>query len=310
MCSHTTLYQRLARPELNLKNTYWPNAVIVFSIHLLALAALIPWCFSWTGVTLAVLGLYFYGTLGINIGYHRLLSHRSFRVPAWLERFFVFQGSCCMMHSPAKFVAYHRMHHRYSDNELDPHTPRNSLAWGHMGWVVCESAKIEWADMYQQYAKDVVSDRFYRRFERQPLVVWLWLAHAVVYLAVGFGIGLLTTGATASAWQFGISVLVWGVFVRTVAMWHITWSVNSAAHTWGYRNYETRDSSRNNWLAAILSNGDGWHNNHHATPRAADHGQRWFELDVAYITIHLLGLVGLATDIVKSGGVPVTAKQP
>ena len=102
--------------------------------------------------------------------------------------------------------------------------------------------------------------------------------------------------------------LVMGVFVRTVAVWHITWFVNSAAHTWGYRNYETRDNSRNNWLAAILSNGDGWHNNHHAIPRAADHGQRWFEFDVAYLTIRCLGLVGLATNIVTSGG-PVSAHR-
>ena len=296
---------------MDLKQTYWPNAALVFSIHFFALAALIPWFFSMTGVIMALLGLYFYGTLGINIGFHRLLSHRSFRCPTWLERFFVVQGACCLMHSPAKFVAFHRMHHRFSDKHEDPHSPRKSLTWGHVGWVVCESAKIEWANVYEQYAKDVVSDRFYRRFERRPLVVWLYLLHAVVFFVLGFSIGLLMEGSTVAGVQFGSSLVVWCVFVRTVAIWHITWFVNSAAHTWGYRNYETRDNSRNNWLAAILSNGDGWHNNHHAIPRAADHGQRWFEFDVAYITIHCLGLVGLANNIVKSGGVasvPTAAK--
>jgi fatty-acid desaturase len=296
--------------KMDWKKTYWPNAVIVASIHVFALAALLPWFFSWTGVVVALLGLYTYGTLGINIGYHRLLSHRSFRCPAWLERFFVVQGCCCMMHTPAKFVAFHRMHHRYSDTENDPHTPRNSLVWGHVGWVVCESSALDWAGLYQQYAKDVVADRFYRQFEKGPLLMWLYLLHALVFYAVALGVGLLAGWSTPAALQFGLSVLVWGVFVRTVAVWHITWLVNSAAHTWGYRNYETRDNSQNNWLAAILSNGDGWHNNHHAVPRAADHGRRWFELDVAYLTIKCLGLVGLAQNIVRSDAIGSASVAP
>ena len=277
---------------------------MVVSIHILALTACLPWLFSWTGVIISILGLYFYGTLGINIGFHRLLTHRSFGCPTWLERFFVVQGACCLMHTPAKFDPFHRMYHRSADSVGEPHSPRISVTLGHVGWVVCESGKIDWATIYQQYSKDVVADRFYRRFERGPLLVWLYLLHALVFFAVGFGVGWLMAGSAAAGLQFGLSLLVWGVLVRTVVAWHITWFVNSAAHTWGYRNYETRDNSRNNWLAAILSNGDGWHNNHHACPRAADHGQRWFEFDVAYITIHCLGLVGLATKIVKSGGVP------
>ena len=100
---------------MDLQKTYWPNAIIVFSIHVFALAALLPWFFSWTGVIVAFFSLYFYGTLGINIGFHRLLTHRSFCCPTWLERFFVVQGACCVMHTPAKFVAFHRMHHRFSD---------------------------------------------------------------------------------------------------------------------------------------------------------------------------------------------------
>lgn len=293
---------------MDLKRTYWPNAALLLSIHLLAGAALLPWFFSWTGVVVAFLSLYLYGTLGINIGFHRLLSHRSFRCPSWLERFFVIQGACCLMHTPAKFVAFHRMHHQHSDREDDPHSPRNSLVWSHLGWVVCESTNIDWGSMYQQYAKDIVSDRFYRRFEKRPMLAWLYLSHAVAFFVVGFAASLLTGGGVTSALLFGSSLVIWGVFVRTVAIWHITWFVNSAAHTWGYRNYETRDNSRNNWLVALISNGDGWHNNHHATPRAADHGQRWFELDVAYMTIHFLGLVGLAKNIVKSGGIRAPAE--
>ena len=159
-------------------------------------------------------------------------------------------------------------------------------------------------DIYQQYAKDVVSDRFYRRFEKGPVAHLALPLHAIAFFVAGLRHrppGRWIVSLPGCSW--GLSLLVWGVFVRTVAVWHITWLVNSAAHTWGYRNYETRDNSRNNWLAAILSNGDGWHNNHHAIPRAADHGQRWFELDVAYLTIQFLGLIGLANNIVRSGGV-------
>ncbi len=99
--------------------------------------------------------------------------------------------------------------------------------------------------------------------------------------------------------QFGLSLLVWGVFVRTVLVWHITWSVNSVTHVWGYRNYETGDSSRNNWLVGLWSNGEGWHNNHHADQRAAAHGHNWWEFDLTWITIHALEKLGLATDVVR-----------
>ncbi|MFO0915084.1 MAG: fatty acid desaturase [Pirellulales bacterium] len=288
---------------MDLKKTYWANAAVVFTIHAVALAAFLPWLFSWVGVAAAVLGLYFYGTLGINIGFHRLLTHRSFRCPPWLEHLLAIQGCCCLMHTPTKFVVYHRLHHRYSDGEQDPHSPRNSLFWGHVGWVICERSDVDWAGIYQQYGKDMVSDRFYRIFERGPWLIYLYALHALLFLAAGFLIGWISGGTTAAGWQMGLSLMVWGVFVRTVAVWHITWMVNSLAHTWGYRNYQTRDNSRNNWLAALLSNGDGWHNNHHAVPRAADHGQRWFELDVAFITIQLFEALGLAHDVVRSGGV-------
>ncbi|MCA9172042.1 MAG: fatty acid desaturase, partial [Planctomycetales bacterium] len=214
---------------MDFKKIHWPNALVLVSIHLFALLAFSPWLFSWSGVIVAVLSLYLYGTLGINIGFHRLLSHRSFRCPVWLERFFVFQGACCLMYTPTKFVALHRMHHRYSDSDQDPHSPRNSLVWGHMGWVLCEEADTKWADVYGQYAKDVVADRFYRRFEKPALLVSLYFSHALIIFAAAFAISLLAGASASAALQFGLSILVWGVFVRTVAVWHITWFVNSAA---------------------------------------------------------------------------------
>jgi stearoyl-CoA desaturase (delta-9 desaturase) len=115
----------------------------------------------------------------------------------------------------------------------------------------------------------------------------------------GFAIGLASTGQIMGGVQFGSSLLVWGVFVRTVAVWHITWSVNSLTHRWGYRNYETGENSRNNWFVALVSNGEGWHNNHHADQRAAAHGHRWWEVDITWLTVRLLAAVGLATDVVR-----------
>jgi stearoyl-CoA desaturase (delta-9 desaturase) len=112
-------------------------------------------------------------------------------------------------------------------------------------------------------------------------------------------VGALSTRNVWGALQLGLSWLVWGVFVRTLAVWHITWSVNSFTHVWGYRTFDTPDDSRNNWLVGLLSNGEGWHNNHHAEPRCAAHGQRWWELDVSYLTIRALEVVGLASDVVK-----------
>ena len=115
----------------------------------------------------------------------------------------------------------------------------------------------------------------------------------------GFGIGWAMSGAVMGGVQFGSSFLVWGVFVRTVLVWHITWSVNSVTHLWGYRNYETDEQSRNNFLVGLLSNGEGWHNNHHAYPRSAAHGHFWWEFDVTYLTIKALAFLGLACNVVK-----------
>ena len=115
----------------------------------------------------------------------------------------------------------------------------------------------------------------------------------------GFAFELLSGGSATDALQFALSVLVWGVFVRIVLVWHITWSVNSITHIWGYRNYETGENSRNNFLVGFLSNGEGWHNNHHKDPRSAKHGHFWWEIDVTYLVICLLGAVGLAWRITK-----------
>jgi stearoyl-CoA desaturase (delta-9 desaturase) len=123
-----------------------------------------------------------------------------------------------------------------------------------------------------------------------------------LFFSVGFVLELLWGGSFVQAIQFGFSLLVWGVFVRTVVVWHITWSVNSLAHVFGYRNYDISDDSRNNWFVALLTLGEGWHNNHHADARSARHGHRWFEIDLTFSVIQLLERVGLASDVIRPSG--------
>jgi stearoyl-CoA desaturase (delta-9 desaturase) len=271
----------------------------IVGYHLLALLACVPWLFSWSGLTWAVIGLYLFGTLGINIGYHRLLTHRGFACPRWLEHGLSILGASCGQGSPMGWVAIHRMHHQHSDGAHDPHCPRTSFFWSHMGWFLIYNPAIYSFATYDRYARDLFLDRFYKWLERPR--VWRnlhWIQRAA-FLCAGAFFGALWTRRPEGAVQLGLSWLVWGVFVRTVAVWHITWSVNSITHLWGYRNFATGDDSRNNWLVGLVSNGEGWHNNHHAEPRCAAHGRRWWELDISYLTIRLLELAGLTWDVVK-----------
>jgi fatty-acid desaturase len=281
------------------KAIVWDYAISFVVFHAVACLAFFPYFFSWTGVVIAVLGFYVFGTLGINLCYHRLLTHQGFVVPKWLERTFATLGVLCVQDTPAKWVAIHRLHHQYSDEQPDPHSPLVDLFWGHMGWLLVDNKQIHSLNHYEKYARDVLRDPYYFALERKLAWVWLNLGSWVLFFGAGFGIGYGQTGTLAGATQFGWSLLIWGVFVRTVAVWHITWSVNSLAHVWGYRNYETDENSRNNWFVGLVSNGEGWHNNHHADQRSAQHGHRWWEFDLTWSTIHLLELLGLAKQVVR-----------
>ena len=277
----------------------WPYTAAVVGFHLLLPLAFVPWLFSWTGLLLIPLGNYFFCSLGIGAGYHRLLTHRSYRCPKWLEHGLALLGVCSLQDSPARWVMIHRLHHQHSDRQPDPHSPLVNWFWGHVGWLLVENRQLSLLTTYERYARDILQDPFYRKLERGLLWVWIWLGHAVLFYLVGFAVGWATTGTGTGGLQFGLSLLLYGVVYRTLFSWHVTWGVNSLAHLWGYRNYDTDENSRNNWFFALATNGDGWHNNHHADPRSAAHGfHRWWELDVTYLTIRLLELVGLVTDVV------------
>lgn len=283
---------------VELRQYRWQYLVGVVSYHLIALLAFVPAFFSWSGVIATCVGVYIFGTLGINLCYHRLLTHRGFRCSSTLEHFFALLGVCCVQDTPAHWVAIHRIHHQHSDEQPDPHTPLVNFFWGHIGWLMVENRDLDRRTMFERYVKDLLRDPFYLRLERNLFWVWINVAHWVVFFALGAAIGWFTSHNVQSTLLTGASVLLWGVFVRTVLVWHITWSVNSLSHMWGYQNYETGDDSRNNFFVGIVSNGEGWHNNHHAQPRAAAHGHRWWEFDVTYITIRMLQAVGLVWDVV------------
>jgi len=289
----------LPRPEeTQPPKILWDYVVVLTLVHLACLLAFIPWFFTWSGLILAILGHFIFGMLGVTIGYHRLLTHRGFTCPKWLEYSFATLGMCNLQDSPARWVAIHRLHHRYSDQQADPHTPLVSFFWGHVGWVVYRHKILDRIFHYAPYVPDLLRDRFYLRLERRGGWFLVFFAHAIAIISIGALVGYLAGGAS-EALRYAASWAVWAVAVRTVFVLHGTWSVNSLAHMFGYQNYKTRDDSTNNWLVALIAHGEGWHNNHHADPRSAAHGHRWWEFDMSYWVILMLEAVGLAKDVVR-----------
>jgi stearoyl-CoA desaturase (delta-9 desaturase) len=237
--------------------------------------------------------------LGITLCYHRMLTHRSLVCPKWLERSLAVLGVCCLQDTPARWVAVHRLHHQHSDRQPDPHSPLVNFLWAHVGWVLVRHREHSRVTFFEQYARDVLRDPWYLALERHIAWFWVYWLHALAYFVAGLVAGRLGSGQWMAGVQFGLSLLVWGVFFRTVFVWHATWAVNSVTHICGYRNYDTADDSRNHWLVALIGWGEGWHNNHHADQRAAAHGHRWWEYDVTYAVIRGLELLGLAKNVVR-----------
>jgi fatty-acid desaturase len=265
--------------------------------HLLAALALLPWFFSWTGALIAGLGMFVFGILGINVGFHRLLTHRSFSCPLWVEHTLALLGTCNLQFSPAFWVAVHRRHHHYADDEeQDPHSPLSSFVWSHFGWLMLvRGADMKPAAMIDRYSRDLMRDPLYVALERRKNWIKLTLVSWLLFFVSGFVAALAGGGSLIQGLLFGASLFLWGGPLRIVLVWHATWSVNSVTHLWGYRNYETNDDSRNNVFIAIVAAGEGWHNNHHADPSSARHGHKWWELDLTWQVIRLLMSLGLAS---------------
>jgi stearoyl-CoA desaturase (delta-9 desaturase) len=302
---------RLPRPAgVNAQSrVLWEYVIPVIVFHLLIPLAFIPYLFSWWGILFLPIGNYIFTSMGIGAGYHRLLTHRGFKCPKWFEYVLATLGVCSFQDSPARWVLVHRVHHQHSDHQPDPHTPRVSAYWAHMGWMFVDNRELSTASAYDRYVRDIIRDPYYFWLQRGVNWVLVYAIHALAITGLGLGLGGLITGTMAGALHWAALFLFWGVIMRTVYTWHVTWGINSFAHFWGYRNYETREDSRNNWLFAILTNGEGWHNNHHADPRTARHGHRWWEVDITFVTLWMLERIGLVRDIVRPNQSALERKQ-
>lgn len=292
--------QSIDRPADVKSGIVWSYLVVFVVFHLLLFTLAIPAFFSWTGVALLVVSHMVFDWLGIGLCFHRTLTHGGLILPKWLERTFALFGVFTLMDTPARWVAIHRRHHQHSDEQEDPHSPLVSFFWGHMEWLVRKNEGMTSWDFYDKYARDILRDPFYFWLERKTMWWWVYLAHTLVYFAIGYVVGSMREGH-AEGLRFGTSLFLWGAIYRTVFTWHVTWAVNSVAHLWGYRNYETRDHSTNSWWVALLTGGEGWHNNHHAHPVSAAHGHRWWEVDPTWWAICGLKWMGLAREVKAFG---------
>ncbi|MDR3636871.1 MAG: fatty acid desaturase [Isosphaeraceae bacterium] len=283
----------------------WPAAIWIMGLHAGALLALNFHWFTWQALLACLFLHWLTGGIGICMTYHRLLTHRSFATrPKWLEYVLTAIGACASEGGAVGWVADHRRHHAHSDEEEDTHSPNRGFGWAHMfWWMTPDITSIHTPEYYEKWAPDLNKD---------PVHVWLDKYHYVFPILLG--VGLYFLGRLPMFGGNGMAMLVWGCFVRSVLVLHTTWLVNSATHMWGYRSHETRDNSTNLWWVALLTYGEGWHNNHHAYQTSARHGMAWWEVDMTYLAIRLMSFVGLAYAIkvpkVRKTGPPPAEPSP
>jgi stearoyl-CoA desaturase (Delta-9 desaturase) len=252
----------------------WRENLPFWGVHVAAAVGAI--CVGWSWAAAAwLVGGYAVRMFAITAGYHRYFAHRTYKTSRWFQFALALLGLAAAQQGPLWWAAHHRRHHKYSDELEDVHSPRQrGFWWSHVGWIVSSRHK---ATDYERI-KD---------FARYPELRWL-NRHDMLF-AVGYGFVLYLIG--------GATALFWGHFVALVACWHVTFCINSLAHVWGSRRYATGDDSRNNALLAVLTFGEGWHNNHHHYQRSARQGFYWWELDVSYYGLRVLEVVGIVRDV-------------
>jgi stearoyl-CoA desaturase (delta-9 desaturase) len=258
---------------------------------LAAVASVWGWGFSW--VELGVLaGMYLLTAVGITVGFHRLFTHRAFDTNRVVQFILAALGSMSVEGPLLKWVAQHRRHHQHSDQEGDPHSPhtygRGVLGllrgfWhAHVGWL---------------FESDPPNLGHYARDLHQSQVLRVVSALFPLWVTVGLLLPAVVGGLLTLSWLGALAGLIWGGLVRIFLVHHVTWSINSVCHLWGWRPFQTDDHSRNSYLFGVLGLGEGWHNNHHAFPTSARYGLRWWQIDVGYWVIRALSLVGLAWNV-------------
>jgi len=251
------------------------TSVLLTLVHVTAAVGAVC-CWSWRGLALA-LGVYFVRMLVVTAAYHRYFAHRAFRTSRWFQLILAIGAQSAAQRGVIWWASHHRWHHKHSDAPRDVHSARRRGFWhAHIGWLL----RDDWTKTDAALVGDL---RRYPelRFLNRPIIELL----PTVALALGF---LLVDG---------LHGLIWGYMVSTVLLWHGSFAINSLAHVFGRRRYATSDDSRNSFLLAILTSGEGWHNNHHHYPSSARQGFRWWEVDVTYYVLRALSLVGLVWDL-------------
>ncbi|KAL2634325.1 hypothetical protein R1flu_005804 [Riccia fluitans] len=262
---------------LNRKWTAKDISYTTFMVFMHGLCLAAPFTFSWSAFGVFV-GLYIItGMFGITFSYHRHLSHKSFKLPKWLEYAFAYCGVQAIQGDPIEWVSAHRYHHQHCDTPKDPHTPYEGFWHSHMGWLLDDESTVARVGACANVA-DMEKDSFYQ-----------WIRKTYPIHPVLMAVALYAWG--------GLPFVVWGMAVRAVWVYHITWFVNSASHVWGTQKWNTGDLSRNNWWVALLAFGEGWHNNHHAFEYSARHGLEWWQFDPTWYMVKFLETVGLATKV-------------
>ena len=259
----------------------WGSVLWIPLMHLGALAAI----FYYSPRNLAVAAVLYFmtGCVGITLTYHRMMAHRAFAVPKWLERILATCAALAMQGGPVKWIGHHRMHHAHADTDLDPHDSRRGFFYCHVGWTLVYKPAFDDADRQRKFARDIYNDPYYRWLDTVPgMLIPQGILAALLFIAGGGGAS-------------GLGLVLWGICLRMTLVYHATWLVNSATHFIGYKTYAVDDRSRNTWFVALVSFGEGWHNNHHAHPSVVEAGHKWWEFDITMGVIRTLMALGLVT---------------
>ncbi|MBM3793606.1 MAG: acyl-CoA desaturase [Acidobacteria bacterium] len=274
------LVMRLLRDD---EKVQWLTSAPFLLMHLGCLAAF------WTGASpaaiLACIALYWVRMFGITAGYHRYLAHASFKTGRVFQFVLTWIACCSMQKGPLWWAAHHRHHHAHSDEPDDIHSPvQRGFFWSHMGWILCTKYEPTRWHLIPQYAK-------------YPELVWMNRFHPVPGLSLAAAMFVFGALAPASWGTSGWQMLIWGWLLSTVLLYHGTFTINSLSHVYGTRRYDTGDASRNNWLLALVTMGEGWHNNHHHYPSSASMGFRWWEVDTTLYILKVLAALGIVWDL-------------
>ncbi|WP_455217568.1 acyl-CoA desaturase [Kaarinaea lacus] len=264
----------------------WLRTIPFIALHLSVLFVFIV---GWSPVAIMVaVAMYMLRMFAITAFYHRYFSHKAFRTSRLVQFIFASIGASAVQRGPLWWAAHHRLHHVHSDKAGDEHSPRQSgFLWSHMGWFLSRHNFITRLDKIKDFAH-YPELRFLDRFD-----VFMPILLAAAMFALGELLNTYWPTLGTNGWQ----MLVWGFIVSTVVLYHITFTINSLAHKFGHRQFSTEDDSRNNFLLAILTFGEGWHNNHHFYPGSARQGFAWWEFDITYYGLRMMQMLGLIRDL-------------